>query len=146
MPVQSPDLRRTVALQMERYKERLALNMKRERLKHGQKPADIAYRIGVDKRTYERWEEGSTAPQPGNLKQLADEWTTTVDALRPDLQAETDQLNRIEAKLDRLLVAADLPVDFETVVEELEQTIDEVDQPVDSNETRNGEQRRASES
>lgn len=103
LPVQSPDLRRTVALQMEQYKERLAQNMKRQRLLNGQKPADIAYLIGVDKRTYERWEEAETAPQPTNLKALADQWKTTVDALRPDLQAEGDQLNRIEKKLDRVL-------------------------------------------
>ena len=107
MPVQNPNLRHTVALQMERYKERLAANMKRERLRHGQKPADIAYKIGIDKRTYERWEEAATAPQPENLKALADEWATTVDSLRPDLQAEADQLDRIERMLVALLARAE---------------------------------------
>lgn len=145
MPVQNPNLRHTVALQMENYKARLAQNMKRERLRHGQKPSDVAYKLGIDKRTYERWEEAETSPQPSNLKALADEWMTTVDALRPDLQAEAEQLNRIEAKLDRLLQAADLPTDFETVTAELEQTIVDADQPAGSSESHNGEPPRASE-
>jgi len=103
MPVQSPDFRRTVAAQMEDYKRRMAATIKRERLRHGQKPSDVAYKIGVDKRTYERWEEAETAPQPPNLRALAEEWDLDVSDLRPDLQAEADQLNRIEQKLDRVL-------------------------------------------
>lgn len=107
MPVQSPDFRRTVAAQMEDYQRRMAANIKRERLRHGQKPADVAYKIGIDKRTYERWEEAKTAPQPGNLKELADEWGIDVSDLRPDLEAETARLTRIEQMLVRLLARAE---------------------------------------
>lgn len=103
MPVQSPDFRRTVAAQMEDYKRRMADQIKRERLKHGQRPADIAYKIGVDKRTYERWEEAEVTPQPPNLRALADEWGLAIEDLRPDLLGEADQFNRIEQKLDRVL-------------------------------------------
>jgi transcriptional regulator with XRE-family HTH domain len=107
MPVQNPDFRRSVAAQMEDYKRRMAQTIKRERLRHGQKPADIAYKIGVDKRTYERWEEAETAPQPPNLRALADEWELDVSDLRPDLQGEAERLTRIEQMLIRLLAQAE---------------------------------------
>lgn len=113
----------------------MAATMKRQRLLHGQKPADIAYKIGVDKRTYERWEEGKTAPQPRNLKDLADQWQIKVTDLRPDLEAEAARLARIEEKLDRLLEAAGLPTDV-TAPPEVEADPEAADQAMADEERR----------
>jgi transcriptional regulator with XRE-family HTH domain len=127
MPVQSPDFRRTVAKQMEDYRQRMALQIKRERLRHGQRPQDIAYKINVDKRTYERWEEGEVSPQPPNLKALADEWGVDIEILRPDLQREAEMLSRIEVKIDRLLKHLELPIEVD-LSESPEQVLAEIEQ------------------
>lgn len=107
MPWEIPAFRRNVARQMEECKqrlaERIAENIQRERLKHGQNPGDVAYRIGVNPRTYERWEEATTIPQPHNFKALAEEWEVEITDLRPDLEAEQRQLDHIEHMLEALL-------------------------------------------
>lgn len=103
MPLQMRALRRTVAAQMCNYRERLAANIKRERTVRGQSTMDVAYAIGVDKRTYERWEEAKVDPRPGNLRSLADQWAVDVTQLKPDLAAEEAQLDRIENGLKQLL-------------------------------------------
>lgn len=143
--VQFPTFRHTVARQMADYRSRLARNIERERLRHGQNTEDIARQIDVTKRTFERWEEDASAPQPANLLALAEAWGVEIDDLRPDLKREAETLARVEAKLDLLLVRAGLPVDFESVVRTLETTIAEVGQPKDSTGLHNGEQPPASE-
>lgn len=112
MPSQLPAFGLTVAARMEGYRERLAVNITRERKRRGESPMDLAFAIGVDKRTVERWEAGEREPQTKKLKALADHWSVDVGDLRPDLEAEEralrDQLDRIEAKLDALLRVLDV--------------------------------------
>lgn len=107
MPSQLPAFGLTVAARMEGYRERLAANITRERKRRGESPMDLAFAIGVDKRTVERWEAGEREPQTKKLKALADHWSVDVGELRPDLEAEEralrDQLDRIEAKLVRVV-------------------------------------------
>jgi transcriptional regulator with XRE-family HTH domain len=112
MPSQLPAFRLTVAARMEDYRERMAANIARERRRRGESPLEIAVAIGVDKRTVERWEAGEREPQTKKLRALADHWQVAITDIRPDLEAEErelrDQLGRIEAKLDALLVHAGL--------------------------------------
>lgn len=103
MPSLAATFRTSLARQMEGYKDRVAANVRRQRLRHGQEVMEVAYRIGVDKRTYERWEEAKTTPRLGNFQALADLWEVEISDLRPDLEAEADQLQRLEAKLDEAL-------------------------------------------
>ena len=107
MPSLAATFRASLARQMEGYKERVAASVKRERLRHGQEVMEVAYRIGVDKRTYERWEGAETTPRLGNFQALADLWDVEISDLRPDLEAEQDQLQRLEEKVDELQEAMD---------------------------------------
>jgi transcriptional regulator with XRE-family HTH domain len=109
---------------MDGYRSRLARNMERERLRHGQSAEEIARKIDVNKRTYERWEEGEREPQPKNLLALAEAWEVQIDDLRPDLRREAETLDRIELKLNQLLTAAGLPIDPEKVAEQLERVLE----------------------
>lgn len=107
MPSLAATFRASLARQMEGYKERVAANVKRQRLRHGQEVMEVAYRIGVDKRTYERWEGAETAPRLGNFQALADLWDVEISDLRPDLEAEADQLQRLEEKVDEIQATLD---------------------------------------
>lgn len=84
---------------MDDYKRRIAANIQRERTRRGEKPIDVAYALGINTRTYERWEEGKATPRPANLKALADHWDIPIEQLHPDLAADEDRLTRIETDL-----------------------------------------------
>lgn len=108
MPWQWRGTTRSFARQMEEYcKQRTADLIKTERLRHGENPRDVAYALGIDTRTYERWEAGDTMPQPSNFKALSEHWGIPITELRPDLEAEQAQLDRIEEKLDEILKRLD---------------------------------------
>ena len=75
---------------------------------------DVADRVGVELRTYQKWEQKGTGWE--NLEKLAEVYGTTAEAIwkgeTPDLTATFNgsvpqelqaQLDSIEAKLDRLL-------------------------------------------
>jgi transcriptional regulator with XRE-family HTH domain len=75
---------------------------------------DVADRVGVELRTYQKWEQKGTGWE--NLEKLAEVYGTTAEAIwkgeTPDLTATFNgsvprelqaQLDRIEAKLDQLL-------------------------------------------
>jgi transcriptional regulator with XRE-family HTH domain len=125
---------------MESYNGRLAANIKRERERHGEDPADTARRIDVSPRTYERWESGERKPQLANLAALVEAWGIEIEDLRPDLKKEAETLERIETKLDRLLTSAGLPADFAALREELETVLEQAGQPAGSTEQNSAEQ------
>lgn len=110
------------------YKERIADEIKRQRVLHGEDPLDVAYAIKVNPRTYERWESAEREPRLSNLRALASHWEVEIADLRPDLEAEEKQLERLEGKLDLIIEhlgleaegAADEPddVDLLTAAEE----------------------------
>lgn len=102
MPSQVPAFRRTVALLMADYRQRIAAKIRYERELRGEDPIDVAYGIGVHLRTYERWEAGEVQPQRRNLRALAARWGIEVRDLRPDLEADEHQLSRIEIAIAEL--------------------------------------------
>lgn len=106
------------------YRKRIAQKMRLERERRGQRPIDVAYAIGVDKRTYERWEGAEVEPRLSNLRALAEEWGVEIKDLRPDLEAEEEQLSRIEEKLDALLEWAETG-EIEAAVDQLPATGEE---------------------
>lgn len=97
---------------MEGYSERLARRIDIELRKRGEDHRDLAHQLRVDARTVERWVTGETSPQRRLQKPIADYFGLPIEELWPDLELEEkrlrDQLNRIEAKLDRLLESADI--------------------------------------
>lgn len=103
LPGIAPALRRKLAREMEDYRDRVAERIKRQRLSRGQDPIDVAYAIGVNVRTYERWESGERLPQLANFRRLAEEWGVQISDLRPDLEAEAEQLQRLEEKVDAMV-------------------------------------------
>jgi transcriptional regulator with XRE-family HTH domain len=121
MTVQCPPFRRSVALQMDGYRERMAEAIRNARASSGLGPGELADRVGVSHKTVERWENGKASPQHANLRSLAKTLGVEVDDLRPDLPPDQDTLERIEAKLDRLLLHAGLPVNFDAISLELEE-------------------------
>lgn len=107
MSSQSATFRRTVAARMEAYQQRVAANIRRELERRGEQPKDLAYHLGINPRTPERWLAGSSLPQPRHFKGMAEYFGVQVSDIKPDLEAEEqairDQLDRIEEKLDEIL-------------------------------------------
>jgi transcriptional regulator with XRE-family HTH domain len=106
---QSPAFKRTVAVLMGDYQRRIARRIQSEREKLSLSHLELAAKVGTTDRTVRRWEAGETEPQPRHLRALADTFGLEVADIRPNLEAEENavrgQLDRIEAKLDRLLAA-----------------------------------------
>lgn len=104
---QSPAFLRSVNERMEAYRERLAAKVRAEMAQRGEGPGDLAYNIGVEPRTVERWLAGESEPRRRNFKAMSEHWGVPITELRPDLEEEERQLqaqlDRIEAKLDVLL-------------------------------------------
>jgi transcriptional regulator with XRE-family HTH domain len=111
---QSPAFKRTVAVLMGDYQRRIARRIQSEREKLSLSHLELAAKVGTTDRTVRRWEAGETEPQPRHLRALADTFGLEVADIRPNLEAEENavrgQLDRIEAKLDRLLAALAEPV------------------------------------
>lgn len=97
---------------MEGYQERIARQIQKEAARNGEDPIDIAHSLKVHTSTVERWFRAERMPQKQNRRDLAKHWGLPLDVFEFDLEAEDekirDQLNRIEAKLDLLLVAGGL--------------------------------------
>jgi len=144
MTVQCPTFRHTVGSQMEGYRERMAEKI-RDRLREKQMgPGELADKVSASTRTVERWLSGERRPQSRYMKSLAEVLGVDEADLLPDLPPDADALERIEAKLDRLLLAAGLPVDFEQVSGELEDELAAARPPSETSERRNGERGRGS--
>lgn len=95
-------LRHRLAAQMEGYKDRIASQIRRQRLLHGQEPMEVAYKVGVDKRTYERWEAGQSVPRTSNFRALSALWEVPMSDLRPDLEAEGERLEQLESQVEEI--------------------------------------------
>lgn len=119
---QSPAFKRTVAVLMGDYQRRIARRIQSEREKLSLSHLELAAKVGTTDRTVRRWEAGETEPQPRHLRALADTFGLEVADIRPNLEAEENavrgQLDRIEAKLDRLLAALAEPVRQPEALEE----------------------------
>ena len=139
MTVQRPAFRHSVAHAMEGYRERMAANIKEAREAKALGPGEVADKIGVSPRAVERWESGQSLPQRANLRKLAELFEVDVSDLRPDSPPDAEALERIEAKLDLLLDAAGLPIDFDSIVDRLQTRIAEAGQPKDATQPHTGE-------
>lgn len=117
MPSQSAAFRRTVAERMAAYQDRIAARIRRELAQKGEQPGDLAYKLGVNPRTAERWIAGESVPQPRHFRVMANHFGVKVTDLKPDLESEerllAEQLDRIERKLDEILKR--LPAEDETL-------------------------------
>lgn len=91
---QLPTFRLTVAAQMAEYRERIAEQIRKEREKRGWRREDLAQKTGASYRQIERWETGKSRPQAANLKKLAEVFKVDVTVLRPDLEAEEEELRQ----------------------------------------------------
>ena len=123
---------RAVQERLARFREEMA-PPGRERLTQ----EEASERAGVPVRQWQRWEKGETVPHLKNLERLAERLGIPLDDFRDATEplngtAPTggrSQLDRIEAKLDRLL-------DLEARVVELERAMaedaleDEADEPI----------------
>lgn len=107
MSSQFPTFRLTVAAQMAEYRQRIAEQIRKEREKRGWRREDLAQKTGASYRQIERWETAKSRPQAANLKKLAEVFEVDVSVLRPDLEAEEEELRayliRVEANQDRIL-------------------------------------------
>lgn len=99
-----------MALRRERVVERLS--ELRERA--GLSQEDAARKVGVTHRQWQRWESGQSMPYPRNLDKVASAFGISVSDFFDDQplaspETRSDQLDRIEAKLDEILnlLAAD---------------------------------------
>lgn len=113
MSSQNPTFRLTVAARMADYQKRMADQIRREREKRGWRREDLAQLTGASYRQIERWEGGKSRPQIANRLALAEAFEMELSELFPDIEAEEEalraQLNRIEEKLDAVLVAVTKP-------------------------------------
>jgi transcriptional regulator with XRE-family HTH domain len=123
---QFPGLRLTLARQMADYRERMATRIAEEREAQSLSREALAHRSGVSYKTIKRIEERKSGrPRAITVRRLAEGLGIDPTELKPPVEAEEDQLDRIEAKLNRLLEAAGLPVDLEDEGEGLERALDE---------------------
>ena len=93
---------------MDGYKERMAENIRQAREAKDLGRGEVADKVGVSPRTVERWEEAESKPHPATLRKLAELFEVDTSDLKPDTPPEAETLERIEAKLDRLLTSAGL--------------------------------------
>lgn len=104
---QSAAFRRSVAERMAAYEDRIADRIRQQMDRHGEDPADLAYKLGLNPRTPERWINEGVVPQPRQFRALSKHWGIPVAELKPDLEKEEEelsaQLQRIEEKLDEVL-------------------------------------------
>lgn len=131
---QFPTFRLTVAAQMAEYRQRIAEQIRKEREKRGWRREDLAQKTGASYRQIERWETGKSRPQAGNLKKLAEVFQVDVTVLRPDLEAEEEELRqyviRIEQRLDAIEAhLATIQVETGTRYGELLESIRQLLQP-----------------
>lgn len=77
------------------------------REKHSLSQEEAARRIGIGGRQYQRWESGQSMPRPANLGRAALAYGESVTVFYDeDEEPSTTQLDRLEAKVDRLLEAS----------------------------------------
>lgn len=104
---QLPTFRLSVAAQMAEYRQRIAEQIRREREKRGWRREDLAQKTGASYRQIERWETAKSRPQAANIKKLAEVFEVDVSVLRPDLEAEEEELRqylvRVETNQERIL-------------------------------------------
>lgn len=117
---QFPDFRLRVAAQMADYRERLAERLVHEREKKSYSQDTLALAAGISPKTVKRIEERRVgAPRPVTIRRIAEALDIEPAELQPPPELETEQLSRIERKLDALLDHFDLA--------ELEELADESD-------------------
>ena len=101
MSSQLPTFRITVAAQMAEYQQRIAEQIRKEREKRGWRREDLAQKTGASYRQIERWETAKSRPQAANLKKLADVFKIDVSVLRPDLEAEEEELRQYLVRIEK---------------------------------------------
>lgn len=71
---------------------------------------DAASRVGITLRQWQRWETGESEPYKRNLLRLASAFDVHVGYFfdTPDRDGEPSQMDRIEAKVDRLVAQINL--------------------------------------
>jgi transcriptional regulator with XRE-family HTH domain len=117
-----------MALRQERIVEVLA----QLREAHALSQEDAARKVGaITGRQWQRWEAGESMPRPRSLSAVAEAFSFPLSRFFDEEEAEqqrTPQLDRIETKLDALLIAlgAQSPLD---VAEELALELEAGDQP-----------------
>jgi transcriptional regulator with XRE-family HTH domain len=101
-----------MALRRERIVERLA----ELRERHSLSQEDAARKVGVTHRQWQRWESGESTPYPRNLDKVASAFRVPVSTFfdeDPIVLSDDDQLDRIEAMLERITQALGLDGDGE---------------------------------
>jgi transcriptional regulator with XRE-family HTH domain len=106
---QIPAFRLRLAQQMADYRRRLADQVKHERETKSISRETLANRSGVSAKTIKRIEDQKVDnPRPVTIRRIAEALDVSPDKLRPPGELEQDQLERIEAKLDALLIWAEI--------------------------------------
>jgi transcriptional regulator with XRE-family HTH domain len=104
-----------MAIERQLAAQRLGARLAKERARLGLNQEDAARKIGVTHRAYQRWESGDAMPFARNLRSAAEAFGLDVGELAGGLPQNGDvqgQLDRIEAKLDHLIVGLSaLPLD-----------------------------------
>lgn len=114
---QNPRNARTLRAFMALRNEQIAARIRELRAAKGNPPQPlVAAELGVGERTYQTWEQGEAKPGYRNLQRLAEYFGVGEDYIltgREDTDAEPiaepAQLDRVEAKLDRLLAYFNVP-------------------------------------
>jgi transcriptional regulator with XRE-family HTH domain len=122
---QFPGLRLTLARQMADYRERMATRILEERKSQSLSREALAHKSGVSYKTIKRIEERKNDGEPRavTIRRLAEGLGIDPTELRPPVEQEEDQLNRIEQKLDRVLELLERQAS-----EEIEADLDELDE------------------
>lgn len=83
--------------------DRVAERIRRIRNDHALTQEEAASRAGVGLRQWQRWEHGESQPYRSNIERLIREFGVSPADFYDVAETSDDRLERIEAKLDRLL-------------------------------------------
>jgi transcriptional regulator with XRE-family HTH domain len=99
-----PGLRLTLARQMADYRERMATRIQEERKAQSLSREELASRAGVSYKTIKRIEERKVGdPRAVTIRRIAEGLKIDATELKPAVEQEESQLERIEEKMDRIL-------------------------------------------
>lgn len=76
-------------------KDQFAEQLRHHRALAGLNQSDVAHRVGVELRTYQRWEAGERMPYKGNVRALAEALDVDIEVFTGSLNT-SDSLLRIE--------------------------------------------------
>jgi transcriptional regulator with XRE-family HTH domain len=130
---------------MDESRDRVAARIRKIRDEHTLTQEEAAARAGVGLRQWQRWEHGKSQPYRSNIERLIREFGVSPADFYEAATAGEDRLERIEAKLDRVLDALGVSSGLtdEELAEEAARAAEEVAARLPKQRGRPGSARRA---